>query len=232
MIEKPLLVEETTKSAINIRNEMGGDALEFSFIEQVSDLTVRFVEIDGLVRVMLEIGDKATHKDIRDAIPNILKWRDKVQEKQSDKTAARLFHKMLKPENKEELLEFFSYLQEHGVSYAKLAERFNGLLSRSLEAILMYQNKRLTTKQMANFNLVLNQTNNLLNAMNINNVDIEYALDQIAAGKPPFEKGYPVSRYKMIEVLRTWRKNKQHIMVKTTLEKAKRLQEKKEADKV
>jgi len=136
MKEKPLLVEETTKSAINIRNEIGGDALEFSFIEQVSDLTVRFVEIDGLVRVILEIGDKANHKDIRDAIPKILKWRDAVQDLQSDKIAYRLFHGMFQTptSSKENLLELFSQMQERGKSYAQLAELFNQVLGKLAKA--------------------------------------------------------------------------------------------------
>jgi len=228
----PLLVEEETKNAIKIGNEIRDKAeLEISYLEQFSDIAVHFVEIDGLVRVMLEIGDKATHKDIRDAIPKILEWRDEVQDLQSDKIAYRLFYGMLqKPTNsKDELLEFFSQMQERGKSYSKLAELFNQVLSKSLIEIKKYHRmKTITTEQLTQLTSLTRKTNVMLSAMNIKGVDTEYALEQIAAGKPPFEKEYPVSRYKMIEVLRTWRNSKSHIRVKNALEKVKAVEKEKQ----
>ncbi len=235
----PVLVEETTRNAISIRKEIRGgnkgdfvNAAEIQLLEQLSDIVVRFVEIGGLVKVMIEIGNRTTHKDFRDAIPNILKWRDEVQEKQSDKIAAKLFHNIPKPTNPDEYLELLSYLQEHGSSYAKLAVRNNELIGGILTGISRYHKKKLSTEQLIELTSLTQQLNFLLSTLNIKGVDTEYALEQIEAGKPPFEKGYPVSRYKMIEVLRTWRKGKPHIRVKSALEKAKRSQEKKEADKV
>ena len=149
---KPVLVEEKTKKAISIRNEIRGgkkgdfvNAAEIQLLEQLSDIVVRFVEIDGLVKVVIEIGNKTTHKDFRDAIPNILKWRDEVQERQSDKIAAIFFHKMIHPSNKEELLEFLSYSQEHGRSYAKLAEQFNETFSNVLTHVARYHGRSLST---------------------------------------------------------------------------------------
>ncbi len=236
---KPVLVEEKTKNAIAIRNEIRGgkkgdfvNAAEIQLLEQLSDIVVHFVEIDGLVKVMLEIGNKTTHKDFRDAIPNILKWRDEVQEKQFDKIAAKLFHNIPKPTNPEEFLELLSYLQEHGISYTKLAERTNELIRNILIDISKYHKKGVSTEQLIELTLLTQQLNFILSTLNIKGVDTEYALEQITVGKPPFDKGYPVSRYKMIEVLRAWRKNKQHIMVKNTLKKAKGLQEKRAAGKV
>ncbi len=235
MVTKSMLAEETTKSAVKIGREIRNRyEPDISYLEQFSDMQIRFVEIDGLVKVMLEIGDKATHKDIREAIPNILKWRDELQDIQSDKIAYRLFHNMLqKPTNsKEELLEFFSQMQERGKSYANLAELFNQVLGKSLIEVKRYYGEKLSTEQLIKLNSLTKQINVMLSALNIKDVDAEYALEQITAGKPPFQKGYPVSRYKMIEALRTWRKGKPHIRVKSALEKAKRLQVKREADKV
>ena len=228
MVAKSVLAEETTKSAVKIRREIiNRYEPDISYLEHFLDMQIRFVEIDGLVKVMLEIGDKATHKDIREAIPNILKWRDELQDLQSDKIAYRLFHGMLqKPTNsKDELLEFFSQMQEHGKSYAKLAELFNEVLGNSLTAISVYNKKSISTEELVKLNSLARKTNVMLSALNIKGVDIEYALEQVSAGKPPFQKGYPVSRYKMIEILRTWRKSKQHIMVKNALVKAKKLNE-------
>lgn len=236
---KPVLVEEKTKNAISIRNEIRGgekgdfvNAAEIQLLEQLSDIVVRFVEIGGLVKVMIEIGNRTTHKDFRDAIPNILKWRDEVQEKQSDKIAAKLFHNIPKPTNPEEYLELLSYLQEHGSSYAKLAERSNELIGGILTGISRYHKKEISTEQLIELTSLTQQLNFLLSTLNIKGVDTEYALEQIAAGKPPFEKGYPVSRYKMIEVLRAWRKSKQHIRVNIIREKAKELTKKRGAGKV
>jgi hypothetical protein len=229
MVAKSVLAEETTKSAVKIGGEIRNRyEFDISYLEQFLDMQIRFVEIDGLVKVMLEIGDKATHKDIREAIPNILKWRDELQEIQSDQIAYRLFHKMLqKPTNsKEELLEFFSQMQERGKSYANLAELFNQVLGKSLIEIKKYQGKAITTEQFTQLNALTRQVNIMLSAMTIKGVDTEYALEQIVKGKPPFQNGYPVSRYKMIEVLRTWRKGKPHIRVKNALEKVKAIQEK------
>jgi len=238
-VENSLLVEEMTKNARairqNIREGKRNDfvnAAEIQLLEQFSDIVIRFVEIDGLVKVMLEIGDNTTHKDIRDAIPNILRWRDEVQKWQSDKIAAKLFHEMKKPTNKEEFLEFFSYSQEHGVSYSKLAERFNENMSRVVVKLAEYHGKTISTEELIEFHSLNQYANSLLSMMNIKDISIEDALEQVAKGNPPFEKGYPVSRYKMIEVLRTWRKNKQHIRVNNVLKKAKELAKKRETGKV
>lgn len=218
---KPLLTEECTNNATFISSEIRGEnGGTISFLEQSLDITVRFVETDGLVRVMLEIGDKTTHKDIRDAIPNILKWRDEVQEKQSDKNAYRLLHKIQKPSNKDELLELFSQLQEHGVSYTKLAERFNAKVIKLLEVILRDRQKSgMSTEELIAHLSLYTYLNNLIDAMNIRDIDLGDAIEKMATGKPPFEKGDPISRFKMIEVLRTWRKSKLHIAIQNALKK-------------
>lgn len=229
MKKKPLLIEEETKNAIQIGEKIRKEAeLEIAYLQQFADITIRFVEIDGLVKVMLEIGDKATHKDIRDAIPIILKWRDEAQDLQSDKIAYRLFHEMLQTptSSKEKILEFLSQMQERGKSYANLAELFNQVLGKSLIEVKRYDGKKISTEQLIKLNSLTQKINVMLSALNIKDVDAEYALERITAGKPPFQKGYPVSRYKMIEVLRTWRKGKPHIRVKNALEKVKAIQEK------
>jgi hypothetical protein len=224
-----LLTEECTKSAMHIKNEIRVEngMGEISDIEQLMDITIRFVEIDGLVRVMLEIGDKTTHKDIRAAIPLILKWRDQVRDKQALKVSYNLFHNIQRPTNKEELLELLSYLQEHGVSYTKLAERFNAMIIKSLDAIQNIQQKNeITTEELVYENRYIVYVENLLSALGIKNINLKDSLEQITAGERPFEKGYPVSRFKIIEVLRTWRKNKLHIMTQKALEKVREFEKK------
>jgi hypothetical protein len=123
----------------------------------------------------------------------------------------------------------FSYLQEHGISYTKLAERFNGMIAKLLEkALIVRQKNSISTEEMIDQSLDMKYANNLLHAMSmsIEAIDLDDALEQMAAGKPIFEKGYPVSRFKMIEVLRTWRKNKLHIATKAALEKAREFEKK------
>jgi hypothetical protein len=226
---KPILTEEGTRDALKIRNKIreGEDLLEILLLEQLSDVTIRFVEISGIVRVMVEIGDKTTHQNIRDIIPFVLKLRDRIQDEQSFKIASKLFHRMQQPNNREELLELLSYMQEHGVSYAKLAERFNVIIAKLLEKyLIIHQKVEISTEELVNETEIINFANNLLNALSVIDIDLDDALEQMKAGMPPFEKGYPVSRYKLIEALRTLRKGKQHIMVKNALEKVKAIEKK------
>lgn len=231
----PLLIEEETKSAIAIGGKIRlSSTAEISFIEQFLGITIRFVEIEGMIRVMLEIGDKTTHKDIREAIPYILNWRDELRELQSDKIGYQIFHNMLKTptKNKEWLLELLSQSQERGISYANLAEKINIILSRCLFEVKSYEGKQISTEQLVDLDSITKSVNVIISAFNIEGLVVKEAQENITLGKSPFQKGYPVSRYKMIEILRTWRKSKQHIMVKKTLEKAKKSQEKKATGKV
>ena len=73
-MKKSLLSEETTRNALKIRNEIrqGSNLWELDALEKLSDIQIRFVEIDGIVRVLLEIGEKATHQNIREAIPFVI----------------------------------------------------------------------------------------------------------------------------------------------------------------
>jgi hypothetical protein len=213
MKSKQVLREEYTSEAMRIKNEIGiGDGFEDSSpFGTSSDITVRFVELDGLVRLMLEIGVGATHKELRKAIPSVLKWRDQLQEKQYDKIADQLLHSMRNPFNKEETLEMYSYFQENGTSYAKLAERINSIAVRYLREILSYrQKRRLSADDVMEEKLLWTHVGKLLDTVGIKDVDLKDALAQLAHGEPPFQKGKPVSRYKMIEVLRYWRKSRLH----------------------
>ena len=85
------------------------------------------------------------------------------------------------------------------------------------------QKDKISTEEMNKMNSSLTSAENLLTALGVNDIDLSVALELIADGNPPFEKGYPVSRWKMIEVLRTWRKGEAHQNVKRVLKKARSL---------
>ncbi|MCG2786073.1 MAG: hypothetical protein L6461_13300 [Anaerolineae bacterium] len=218
------LSEELTKKAIKIKRGIlqNNTRDEVQSLEQYSGITVRFVELDGLVRLLIEISDKTTHQDIRNAIPNILTWRDQLLEKQSDEIGYDLLKKIDRPSNRDELLERFSYQQEHGAKYSDLAEHFNRLVGGCLKKYWEIQQKKsINTDELITMKLTLVYAENLLKAVGLDQQDIlKYGLENLSNKEPVFEKGYPVSRQKMIEVLRNWRKSRLHNAVSSAIEKA------------
>ena len=216
------LTEELTSEAKRIKNKVYEDiGWDIYGLGYLAGVIVRFVEINGLVKVVFELDDNTTHKELRDVIPTMLKIRDKVNGLQDEKIAARMFLNIKHPTRKEEFLELFSYVHENGVSYKKLAERINRMVSDALISTVKIQQKNnITTEELFKQNKSIKFIDNLLGAIGVKNIGVEDAIELIKEGKPPFEEGYPVSRWKLIETLRTWRKGKMHQSVKKVIKKA------------
>ncbi len=149
-------------------------------------MNFRFVEIDGLVRVMLEIGDKTTHQKLRDTISFVLKLRDQVQDGQSKKIATELYHKMLRPSNKEELLELLSLSCRNMVFLMQSWRTFNGNIVNLLERyLIIHQKDEISNKELIEESELISFANNLLNALSVIDINLDDALEQMKAGMPP-----------------------------------------------
>ncbi len=185
-----------------------------------SGVLIWFVEVDDWLRVMIEIGEDITSDDLRSAIPLALLWRDKLLEWQGPWMRG----------GDNPFLEELSNRQKSGQSYNELANRINRRVASYLQEFADYLKEfeaaKPGFKTMLDF-YMWRSTNNqfsyehargLLEALRLKNNEIEemlkIGLENVQAGKPAFELGYPVSREKLISTLRNWRRGVKHQVLK------------------
>jgi hypothetical protein len=174
---------------------------------------------------MIELSDSVTSDDLRSAIPLALQWRDWLKAQRGpDWVRVTEALTLLCTENK-----------RNGVSYAQLAARTNDHIAGLLRDWLEYTRLRdeARTIQGATFDEVrwlidngqvapergkwcgaLSDAHRSLEVFGFTAADIEMQLsagiERIQQGEPPFERGYPVNRNRVIAVLRTWRNQIEH----------------------
>ena len=177
---------------------------------------IRLVELDGWIRVMVEVGEDATSRDLRGAIPLALQWRDRLLRWQGPWMGG----------GDTPFLEQLSERQVRGESYRGLADRINERVGELVREFARYIDEYNAAKPrfrtMMDFYLwqptsnqfALDHARSMLRALRVGDRDVELLLSQalhnVRAGLPPFEPGYPVSRDKLIATLRTWRTRPQH----------------------
>lgn len=158
------------------------------------EVQIQFIEFSGLIHVMLEVGVLTTHDELRDAIPLVLAWRDRLLKHQGPWMAEGMITTQM----------FWNSLHERGMSHRKIAEAVNDTVANYLMQHVEL-NKEYKTNQ------YLNMAKDILVGLekdeNIQSI-LDIGLENIRQGKPPFEKDYPVSRDKIIGVLRNWDKSK------------------------
>jgi hypothetical protein len=182
-------------------------------ISTVSDsgVLIRFVEIDGWVRVMMEVGEDTGSDALREAIPLALCWRDRLLEWQGPWMRG----------GDNPFLEELCLRQESGERYGSIAGRINrqveALLQEFLHRLEEFEAAKPNFKTMFDFYMWQPKANQfsleharvLLRAVRIKDDEIEdllqSGLDNLRAGKPVFDRGYPLSRERLIRTLRTWR---------------------------
>jgi len=211
---KSSLQEELTPKARRIKKaigvEQGLDALFPS--GRSSDLIIRFAELDGVVRVMLEPGANTTTRELRDAIPQVLQWRDSLRAEQATPMARNLLRNVHEPQSKEEILEHYWRRHERGASYAALAAHVNQRIALYVQELLTYRNRsHLSAEESHNCDLALSRANHLLRVFGIHRVDWDDGMNELAQGRPPFGKDLPVSRDRMIRALSAWEQCIVHI---------------------
>lgn len=199
---------------------MNDDFLSDAFDK--SPVFLHTIEIDGRLRIMIEVGEDTRAEQIRKVVPYALKLRDKLLEFQGAW--------IMGGDNL--LLEELSERQKHGTSYKELAKLINEKVENHLREYLAYRmevDKRypkykkefkrdlyfyaFSTEFKHNcFSLV--HSRDMLMALGLKEKDIEQflrdGLEEIEAGRKPFAPDMPISQLKLIETLRTWRKGKKH----------------------
>lgn len=181
-----------------------------------SGVLMRFVEIDDWLRVMIEIGEDTTSDDLRGAISLALLWRDKLLEWQGPWMRG----------GDNPFLEELSDRQKSGQSYNDLANRINQRAAAYLQEFASYLKEfeavKHSFKTMFDFYMWQPKHNRfsyehacgLLRALRLKDTEIEdllrIGLENVQAGNPAFEPGYPVSREKLISTLRNWRRGVKH----------------------
>jgi hypothetical protein len=181
-----------------------------------SGVQIHFVEIDGWLRVVIELSEDSTSNELRDAIPLALSWRDRLLDWQGPWIKG----------GDNPFLEELSMRQEDGEAYAELAERINFTITEHLSEFNDYLNElelvrsHFTTEldfyhweSKAN-QFAFDHARGLLKAVRLKADDIESllrsGLENIQVGRPAFEKGYPISRDKLIGTLKSWRQSRKH----------------------
>ena len=208
-----------------------------------SGMLIRFVEIDGWLRVMLEIDERTTNQNIREAAPLLLEWRDRLIDFQGAWNGGGENH----------FFERLSDMQKHGYSYARLAERLNKQIEKHLNGYIAYrqevdaihpEEKNKHDKDifynifwlgMKSNSSSLTHAQGVLESLHYKKEDIleiiKDGLESLANGKSIFSKDYPISKFKMIEALRTWRSGKLHLAIQKQEEIARQEYEKQKNDK-
>jgi hypothetical protein len=181
---------------------------------------VRVIELDGWLRVMIEVGEDATFESLRKALPLSLRWRGQLLAYQGPW--------MRGGDNR--LLQRLHEMQQSGESYSELADQVNRKVSELLEEWTRHRAEYKLAKQQIKDPLdwitwhpstdpfALERARTFLSALSLKHREIEVqlqaGLERIEGGLAPFEKDYPISREKMISVLRTWRLGKKHESIK------------------
>ena len=180
---------------------------------------IHVIEIEGHLRVMIDVSENTTHNDLRDAIPLALEWRNRLLEYQGPW--------LWSGENS--FLEELHTRHRNGQSYAELAERINqkvtDCLQKYYQYVVAYYKAVQSQFKTLDFPLLkltpnafaLDYARMLLQFVSLRDEEIsEYlqiALERIAAGEQPSDRDYPVSGEKLRETLRSWRQGKKHQII-------------------
>lgn len=177
----------------------------------------RVVKLENRLRIMVEVQENTTHEQLRNAIPLAIEWRNRLLDFQGPSLAGV-----------NGFLEILLLRHENGKSYSMLAEQVN----QKVEELLEEYSKVLSAYELAKYNFrtmgdffdwqsklennpsSLSHVILLLKAFKMNQDEIDEilanGLRRIQEGEKPFEKGYPVSRARIIETLRSWKRGKKH----------------------
>lgn len=191
------------------------EGANFELRQSTDGVLVHIVEMDNWLRVMIEVKDTTTHDQLRDVIPLALEWRDRLIEWQGHWTVG----------GNQGLLETMHQQHSFGErSYSQIAENLNQQIAE-----LLFENKawqeeyfavRESFKTMGDFNLhrwshnrfAIGRARFILETMRFPDSEIDEILSEgfkrIMNGEPPFEKEFPISRDKVIHILRVWRRKR------------------------
>lgn len=169
-------------------------------------IPIHVVEMGDRLIVMLEICNEAIHDKIRVAVKEALEWRDRINNLQGPAidTAELPFLERLHRRHRE------------GESYADLAKWINRRLSNDLCNHEEPAGQSKIGRRQDNAPPPLDDIEKMLTLLRFSEETIENyiqdGLSLIQQGIPPFDHGneYPVTRNKIIYLLRSWRESIEH----------------------
>lgn len=185
-----------------------------------SGVVVWVVDSNGWLKIMLELDEDTTHQNIRDAIPLALKWRNRLLEWQGplleggDNWAMNSLH----------------LSQERGASYKDLANQINRGITEYLNEFNEYLKELKEAEPHFKTKLdffmwrpqhrrnSLEEASELMTLIGFRDDEIEdilnYGLECIQEGEPPFMDEYPVTSERMRSTIRNWREGKKFMIIK------------------
>jgi hypothetical protein len=192
-----------------------------------SRLPLRAIEVDGRIRIMIEIDEDTTTNQIRDVAVYALELRDNLLAFQGPWLGGG--------DNLQ--LEQLSRYQEHGKSYKQLARLINEKTEAYLREYLAYREEvdrlypdvfksifesdfyyHVFSTQFRNNSASLIHARELLRVLAIKDEDVteilKRGIESIKAGEKPFTEDYPIHQLKIKEKLRTWREGEKHRAIK------------------
>ena len=179
---------------------------------------------------MIEVGENTTAEQLRKAIPYALELRDKLIEFQGAWAIG----------GPNAFFEHLCYLKDGGMTYAEIAQRLKLQIEKHLREAVAFDDElrkvlptlktnwdyfQWSTNPEQKYNPhSLDHAKYILQNVGMNDKDItpwlKEGIENIRAGKEPLTQN-PITRTKIIQVLRTWRKGKKHKSIRSIEEKAK-----------
>lgn len=204
--------------------------LQDSYVK--SHVLLHTIEIDGWLKVMIEVGEDTRAEQLRKAIPYALELRNKLLEFQGAWSVG----------GPNAFFESLCDLKDRGMTYTKIAQKLKSRVEEHLREAVAFDNelrKALPALKTHGDYFMwaygedgiykqhnpesLNHAKAILEMIGMNDKEItewlEEGIKNIRAGKAPFTQN-PITRTKIIQVLRTWRKGKKHKSIRAIEEKA------------
>ena len=209
-----------------------------------SNVFLHAIEIDGRLKLMIEVGEDTRAEQLRKVIPYALDLRDKLIEFQGAWSFG----------GPNAFFEHLSSLKDSGLTYTEIAERLKSRVEEHLREAVAFDDEfrkalptlktygdyyswaygedgihtRFNPHSFDHAKYILENIGITENAIN---EWLKEGIENIRAGKAPFSQN-PITRRKLIQLLRTWRKGKKHKSIRVIEEKAKKEHLKQQIEKV
>ena len=208
--------------------ELSKKVLEFIFSDEnheyprLSDsgVLIKIFEVYDWLQVMISVGEDTTHDALREAIPLALEWRNRLLKWQGPRISG----------GEGEFFLRFNWYKEHGRSHAQLAAMINKNLSNYLKEYNSYIEEYEEVSQNSESSIdifqwefksnpfAFNHAKNLMILVGFSEEEATLILNDeyksIKEGTPQFFDNYPVTREKVINLLRRWRRGKKYKALK------------------
>jgi hypothetical protein len=209
-----------------------------------SHVFLHAIEIDGRLKIMIEVGEDTRAEQLRKVIPYALELRDKSIEFQGAWSFG----------GPNAFFEYLCDLKDSEMTYTEIAQRLKSRVEEHLREAVAFDDefrKALPAlKTYGDYFMWAFGEDGIHTQFNPHSFDhakyilenigmsaneitewLKEGIENIRAGKAPFGQN-PITRTKMIQILRTWRKGKKHKSIRVIEEKTKEEHSKQLTEKV